>query len=754
MVRVAERQMSQINYENDELIFLEEDEVSAEEQESSDAWNVLIVDDDEEIHSVTRLALADLALNGRRLNFMHAYSGEQALSVLSEHGSDIAIVLLDVVMETDDAGLQVAKRMREELQLNEPRIILRTGQPGYAPEESVIKEYDINDYKTKTELTRSKLVTTIIASLRSYQQILTINQSRVGLEKIIASAANLLEEHSIKGFCEGVVTQISSLIGLDAGGVVCARAGSVLDKDDDSVYVLGAAGPFASYINERLDSIHDEKIVEQVAKCLKQRDHIYEKDFSVLYMNSSGYEAAVYVQVGFAINVLHRQLLEVFMSSISVGYENVNLFHQLRNAAFRDMLTKLPNRNEFINMLDQMQKSSFELDNQVAALVDVNHFSDINDGLGQDAGNLLLIAIAERLQSAMGQDVKMGRIGADVFGLIGSDSKVNPEQISKVFNSPFKAGDHTLPVNVTVGLCRLLDEENNGLNILKQSNIALNRAKKSLTANYEYYAPEMEEKTTWRLGMIRQLRSDFAERKLELWYQPQVDLVNESVVGMEALLRWPAKEGGYVSPAVFVPLAEYSGLIIDIGAWVLEEACNKLRLLQERGFPHLRVAVNISMPQFRDPEFISLVKQCLIQTKIDPKSLELEITESVVMDEPQIVVDSLKALKEFGVTIAIDDFGTGFSSMSYLQKLPLDRLKVDRSFVSEVNAGKSAFIAETIVTLGNKLGLQTIAEGVEKREQASYMLRLGCDEAQGFLYAKPMPFDELTVFLDNYQVRN
>ncbi|GAB3037406.1 bifunctional diguanylate cyclase/phosphodiesterase [Bowmanella dokdonensis] len=746
--------MSPTNYENDELIFLEEEELHQEDNQESEVWNVLVVDDDEEIHSVTRLALSDLMLNGRRLHFMHAYSGDEALKVLKEHGSSIAIVLLDVVMETDDAGLQVARRMREELQLHEPRIILRTGQPGYAPEENVIKEYDINDYKTKTELTRSKLVTTIIASLRSYQQILTINQSRIGLEKIIGSAANLLEEHSIKGFCEGVVTQISSLIGLDAGGVVCARAGSVLDKEDDGVYVLGAAGPFAAYINEKLESLHDEKIITQVSKCLKQKDHIYAKDFSVLYMNSSGYEAAVYVQVGFDINILHRQLLEVFMSSISVGYENVNLFHQLRNAAFRDMLTKLPNRNEFINMLDELQKTSTDLDDHVVALVDVNHFSDINDGLGQEAGNLLLIAIAERLQQVLGPDVRMGRIGADVFGLSGHDDKINPENIAKVFASAFKAGDHTLPVNVTLGLCRLLDENSNGLNILKQTNIALNRAKKSLTANYEYYAPEMEEKTTWRLGMIRQLRSDFAERKLQLWYQPQVDLVNESIVGMEALLRWPAKEGGYISPAVFVPLAEYSGLIIDIGAWVLEEACNKLRILHEKGYSDLRVAVNISMPQFRDPQFIELVKNAVISNKVDPKSLELEITESVVMDEPQIVVDSLKSLKAFGVTIAIDDFGTGFSSMSYLQKLPLDRLKVDRSFVNEVTAGKSAFIAETIVTLGNKLGLQTIAEGVEKREQASYMLRLGCDEAQGFLYAKPMPFEELTQFLDSYRPRD
>ena len=179
----------------------------------------------------------------------------------------------------------------------------------------------------------------------------------------------------------------------------------------------------------------------------------------------------------------------------------------------------------------------------------------------------------------------------------------------------------------------------------------------------------------------------------------------------------------------------------------MEEACRHLKEIEEKGHSDLRVAVNISMPQFRDPEFVNFVKSAVTKHGINPQSLELEITESVVMDEPQIVVEALKELKAFGVTIAIDDFGTGFSSMSYLQQLPLDRLKVDRSFVNEVMPGKTAFIAETIVTLGNKLGLQTIAEGVEKREQASYMLKLGCDEAQGYLYAKPMPYNELVEFL-------
>lgn len=743
--------MCPTDYDNDELIFMDEDDVEHEESEPlAGVWHVLVVDDDEEIHSVTRLALSDLALNGKGLQFHHAYSGEEALQFLAERGNEIAVLLLDVVMESDDAGLQVAKKMREEMKLEEPRIILRTGQPGYAPEESVIKEYDINDYKTKTELTRSKLVTTIIASLRSYQQILTINQSRKGLEKIIGSAANLLEEHSVKGFCEGVVEQISSLIGLQADGVLCARAGSVLDKDEDGVYVLGAAGELAGFINERLESIHNDKIVMQVTQCLQNKNHIFGEDFSVLYMDSSGYEAAVYIQAGDNISDVNRQLLEVFLSSVSVGYENVNLFHQLRNAAFRDYMTKLPNRNEFINMLDDLNRLDNQFNADLVALVDINHFSDINDGLGQEVGNNLLVAVSERLTDEFGESCMMARIGADVFGLIGKAADISPQKLDLLFSAPFKAGDHSLPVNITIGLTRLL-EPASGINLLKQTNIALNRAKKNITSNFEFYAPEMEEKTTWRLGMIRQLRADFAERKLEVWYQPQIDLATEAVVGMEALLRWPSREGGYISPAIFVPLAEYSGLIIDIGEWVLVESCKKIKALEALGYQDLRVAVNISMPQFRDSKFVPLIKSTLQDLDIQPEKLELEITESLVMDDPQIVVDSLTDLKSEGIQIAIDDFGTGFSSMSYLQQLPLDRLKVDRAFVKEVEPGKQAFIAETIVTLGQKLGLKTIAEGVEKPEQAKYMLDLGCDEAQGYMYAKPMPYDELIEFLANHQ---
>ena len=744
--------MSSASYDNDELVFLDEGAHPELEPQVHKEWNVLIVDDDEEIHTVTKLALADLIISERKLHFIHAYSGEQAKQILKENGRDIAIILLDVVMESDDAGFLVVQYMREELGLSEPRIILRTGQPGYAPEEFVIRNYDINDYKTKTELTRSKLLTTVYASLRSYQQILTINQSRLGLQKIVASAANLLEEHSVKGFCEGVVTQISSLLGLDAEGLVCARAGSVLDRDDNGVYILGAAGDYASYINEPVDVISDPLIVENISRCLRLKRHIIEDGNSILYLSSSGFEAAVFMSMSKELTAVDRQLLEVFLSSISVGYENVNLFHELRNAAFRDWLTRLPNRNEFINLLDR--PSILGAADLCVALIDINHFSDINDGLGQEAGNQLLKAIAERLEASFDERVIKSRIGGDVFGLIGSDTQVSPQIINAVFAESFVAGDNVLPVNISIGMYRSGPQKCAGIEILKRTNIALNRAKKSTSDNYEYYQLEFERNTTRQLAMIRKLRSDFQARLLELWFQPQVDLVSEEVIGVEGLLRWPDGQGGYVSPAEFVPLAEYSGLIVDIGYWVLEEACRRINSLTELGFEKVRMAINVSIPQFRDRHFVDQIKATLTKYGCAPHRLELEITESVVMDEPQIVIDALTELKAYGVATAIDDFGTGFSSMSYLQKLPLDRLKVDRSFVMDLKPKENAVIAETIVTLGNKLGLITIAEGVEKREQASFMIKLGCDEAQGYLFARPMPFDDLHQYLLSKQAEN
>ncbi|MDP5136784.1 EAL domain-containing protein [Rheinheimera baltica] len=729
---------------DDDFLFLAEDEPAAPVNEQTlGEWHLLIVDDDEEIHTVTKLALSDLTVLGRRLVFHHAYSGKEAVEFLL-HNPETALVLLDVVMETDDAGLRVVQRIRDELMMDELRIVLRTGQPGYAPEENVIKEYDINDYKTKTELTRSKLVTSIIASLRSYQQIRTINQSRRGLQKIINAGANLLEQHSLHEFSEGVVTQISSLIGLHAEGVLCAQI-----EDDGSasenIYVLGAAGNYAPYIKCQLDRLDNERIVEQISKCLTTRQHLFTDKDTVLYLGNETHSAAVYIETNRPIDALDRQLIEVFLSNISIGYENVTLFQQLKHAAYIDPLTKTPNRNEFIQILQDTKR--YEAENNVAVLIDINHFSDVNDGLGQDVGNELLIAVTFRLIEHFGVTAQLGRIGADVFGLVGPESELTPERLQAVFNQPFHASEHALQVDATFGLCRLIDTATQGLTILKHVYIALNKAKKQIGTNYQYYIADMEEEMAERLALLRMLRQDFSNDRLELWYQPQVSLKNHQVVGMEALLRWPQANGQFISPAVFIPLAEYSGLIVEIGSWVLEQACIQVKKLEQQGFSELRIAVNVSMPQFRNHGFVQSVIDCVNRYQVRPASLELEITESVVMDEPKIVIEALQKLKSFGIKVAIDDFGIGFSSLSYLQQLPLDRIKVDRAFIRDINQAVGEVIAETIISLGKRLHLSTIAEGVETKEQEQAVKAMGCDEVQGFMYAKPMPPDELLLFL-------
>lgn len=729
---------------HDDFLFIDdsdEDEILA--FGSSETWQVLIVDDDPEIHSVTQLALSDLVVLGRRLEYLHAYSGKDACELI-EKNDDIVLVLLDVVMETDDAGLNVVKYIREILQRKDIRIVLRTGQPGYAPEESVIKEYDINDYKTKTELTRRKLVTTVFAAIRSFQQIATVNENRQGLEKIVSGATELSSQHSLSTYSQSVLAQLRTLISDDISAVFCARGQGIIDNIDDlSFYVLAQIGFDDNLINKKIDTLQDHQASKQVKACYLQQKHQYLDDSLNLYVAKGDYRAVIHVRISSPLTEIQTQLLNVFLTGVAVGYENVHLFQKLTNAAYRDWLTNLPNRLEFVRLLDNFAQN--ECKNTVAALIDINHFSDINDALGQDIGNQLLTAVGQRIQN-IGCDCELARVGADVFGIIGPADCLTPEKLIALFHQPFAAGEQHLPINACFGLCTKEHAQSSGVQVLNQINIALNIAKKNRLEHFAYYHSDIEDQMQWRLNMIRQLRNDFANNCLELWYQPQLSLTTGKVIGAEALLRWRTADGKFVSPAVFIPLAEYSGLIIEIGDWVISQACKQLKILEEN-FSELSISVNVSIPQFRQDNFVDNLINTMTQHEIKPNKLELEITENILMDEPQIVIDALTKLKAQGISIALDDFGTGFSSLSYLQKLPLDRLKVDRAFVTDIHKEGQSVIAETIINLGQKMQLKVIAEGIEEIEQQERLIELGCDEVQGFYYAKPMPADEFINFL-------
>lgn len=737
---------------HDDFLFIDDsDEDEIIDCTDGETWQVLIVDDDPEIHSVTQLALSDLIVLGRRLEYLHAYSGQSACKLIEEN-NDIVLVLLDVVMETDDAGLNVVKYIREKLQREDIRIVLRTGQPGYAPEESVIKEYDINDYKTKTELTRRKLVTTVYAAIRSYQQIAKVTDSRHGLEKIISSSASLLELHSINEYTQGTLKQLTQLIGQEVDCLFCARGqGIIANANDLSFYILAQRGFSPLLVEQKLEALQNEQVSHQVKTCFSQKVHQYSGDSLYLYIAKGHHKAVIYLKLAEPLSELQKQLLNVLLTRVALGYENVHLFQKLNNIAYSDGLTQLPNRLEFVRLLDDFAKN--DCDNDVAALIDLNHFSDVNDALGQDVGNQLLIAVAQRINS-LSSHCLVARVGADVFGIVGSTRYVSPEKLMNLFVEPFTAGEQNLPINACFGFCTKEHASTSGVKVLNQINIALNISKKNRLEHFAYYNPELEDDTQWRLNMISQLRTDFADNRLELWYQPQLSLNSGKVIGAEALLRWRTAEGGFISPAVFIPLAEYSGLIVEIGDWVVNQACNQIKSLTEKGFSDITISVNVSIPQFRRGNFVKTVLNAIEAHKIKPSMLELEITENILMDDPQVIIDALVQLKSHGIGIALDDFGTGFSSLSYLQKLPLDRLKIDRAFVTNIAKEGESVIAETIIDLSKKMNLKVIAEGIEEIEQQDRLIALGCDDVQGFYYAKPMPREDFLHFLQNNRAKD
>ncbi len=733
--------------ENDGFLFAEDDGAHQEEETSpqtSGVWDLLIVDDDPEIHSVTKLALNGFVFQERSLVFHDAYSGEEAINYLKSH-PEISVILLDVVMESDDAGLKVVKRLREELENNQTRIILRTGQPGQAPEEHVIREYDINDYKTKTELTRSKLVTSLITALRSHKQLDTLAYYATSLEEIIEASKQILGITETASFGHEVINQFLKLIGADGDGVFCGAF-----KGDDTLTILGGSETFYPEIGKRLEHIDNGRVIHQVSQCVSQQAHQQTEYDITFFVKGQTRHAAIFLETERTFDDAQMRFIEIFLTNISVGFENVCLFNSLKEAAYKDALTGLPNRTDFVEQIQRF--AAMEGAKHRLFLIDIDQFSDVNNGLGQEVGNLLLEAVVTRLKDDVTNPVLMARIGADVFALLVEKGTVDIEDLNSILSHPFRVEDNSIQVNFSIGIC---DEEFfhlSGLQTLKAAYIALNLAKQADQQNYEYYQPEMEQQVAWRLGIIRQLRHDFAEERLQVWYQPQIDLRSGELIGCEALLRWPSSDGGFISPGVFVPLAEDCGLIVDIGRWVLDEACKKQRNLAAKGVD-IRIAVNVSVPQFRNPNFVDEVFATIEKYQIDPKRIELEVTESIVMDEQSVVINALNRLRDYGIEIAIDDFGTGFSSLSYLQKLPLNRIKIDRAFIKDIPKPGAEAIAELIIELGSRLKLHTIAEGIETQEQADYLVAAGCQEAQGFMYSKPLPPDELHEFVQSYQAK-
>ncbi len=711
------------------------------------SWRVLIVDDEREVHSATLFALKGLIVAGRPLAFLHAYSAAEARGIMGST-PDVAVVLLDVVMEKGDAGLQLVRTIRDEFGCVDTRIILRTGQPGYAPELDVIRDYDINDYKTKSELTRTRLVTSLTTAIRSYEQIRMVLESERGMDGIVRSAPSLHAQHDLKGFAKAALQQVVMLLGTPAHGVFCARREAGGETNDEPPYFVAAAwGCYAGETDRDIDAVRNPELIEMLARCRRPGGQLLESNALSLCLGEGDSRALLHVRVDRPLNDLQRRLVDVLAVSIAVGLENVVLFRQLRSYAYFEPLCHLPNRANFISQIDlRLQRGETDW---TASVVDIDHFSDINAALGHQTGDQLLKAVARRLRDGLQDEVVLARVSGGTFGLLGRDGALDPEQVIALFAQPFVVDGQSLMIQPCLGLEKLSEAEGTGADVFKNANIALSRARVDRRDRWQYFTRDMQVATQQRLGLLHDLRhAAEAKRGLSLHYQPQVDIAQGLVTGAEALMRWTNDRGESVPPYRFIPVAEYSHLIIELGEWVLCSACGQLREWDRAGLDGLRMSVNVSPAQFRDPGFVDMARRCILDSGIDPARIELEVTESMALTETESVVATLHKMRQFGVSIAVDDFGSGFSSLGHLLQLPLNRLKIDRVFVSDLAAGSSgSTIAEMIVKLGKMLGLSVIAEGVETSEQLDALREMGCQEIQGFYFSPPVPAGEFAALL-------
>ncbi|MCK6404887.1 MAG: EAL domain-containing protein [Rhodocyclaceae bacterium] len=712
---------------------------------------ILIVDDDEDVHQATTFALQGLEILGHPLIFLHAYSAREAESLLAQE-DNIAVILLDVVMESEDAGLRLVEHIRKHMQLTTPRIILRTGQPGYAPELSAIRDYDINDYKTKNELTRTRLYTSVTAAIRSYDQICKLDASRRGLELIVAASGRLVAENGLQAFAAGIITQIAALLGVGAEGLVCAQEQPTDSEGKEGrepiIVVVAAAGRFAGLVQRKLEEIDSERVRGALCRCLSQKTNLIENDAVALFFPArSGNHFAAFIDSPALLSEIDQHLLQVFCSNIAVCAENTRLLARLHDQAYLDRLVRLPTRTAFIEAIDEHIQTGTTAGYTVG-LIDIDQFAETNETFGHGYGDAVLRGVAQRLDGALGESCRIARISGDTFGVLGLSWAVRPEKLRPLLSEPLLIDDEVLhQLSISMGFAHLA-EVRSGNDAIKNASLAVKLARTEGPGRDAVYTEEIGLETRERTHLLHSLHAAFQHERLFVAYQPQVDAQTGKPLGFEALMRWRDDKGDFIPPDRFIPLAEQSGLINGMGRWIMRSALRTLHRLAEAGWQGLRMAINVSVVQFQAEDFIDSVAAAIRETGVPAARVELEITESVAMANAAEVEVKLQALKALGVTIAIDDFGTGFSSLSYLDRLPIDRLKIDRSFVANIGNGEEgARITEMIIALGHKLNMALIAEGVEDVRQLELLRALGCHEAQGYYFARPMGADDIGKWL-------
>ena len=445
------------------------------------------------------------------------------------------------------------------------------------------------------------------------------------------------------------------------------------------------------------------------------------------------------------------------MQSLEVQRKrNVQLTEQLAHLATHDSITGLPNRSLFIDRMKQALSVAQRRKLTVSLLIiDLDNFKNVNESFGHPVGDGLLKAVADRLRKVVRASDTLAHLGVDEFVVIISGAQrvenliIAVENLQDSLNAPLNVEGHEIYLSATMGIAHFPEDGDNLDELFKKAEIALHHAKNTSRGSFKFYDKEMNRLLSERFAIEGHLRHAIRRNELSLLYQPKFDLIRNRVSGAEVLLRWNNAELGEVPPERFIPVAEDTGMIVQLGNWVIKSACQQLKVWQDAGYQDLHLAINLSPRQLEKNDLFKVVEESLLETAIEPHCLELELTESMLMKDPEKSIGLIETIKATGVKVAMDDFGTGYSSLSYVGKLPIDRIKIDKSFVDDMfeNNSKPA-VVRMILVLAQSLGLAVTAEGVEALDQLEFLRTMGCHEIQGYLLSPPQSSAEFVNFLN------
>ncbi|WP_245492388.1 MULTISPECIES: EAL domain-containing protein [unclassified Mesorhizobium] len=643
--------------------------------------------------------------------------------------------------------------------------VLSSGQPMIDKEEFIVDALGAGKWVSSTKVPLRNAQNDVIGLVGIAHDVTARKQADV----LRDGQAHILEMIAMSALLEDVLDRLMRLVESQLTGIF----GSVLLLDKDGSHLRHGGAP--SLAKEYTDAIDGIAIGPKVGSCgtaVYRREPVivadimqdplweeyrqvvapfgYRSCWSTPILSHQGAVLGVFAMYSMTVREpteAETRLIDFTTRIAGIAIERKLAEDQIHFMANHDVLTGLPNRALLEDRLSQALLYAQRYDRWVTVVfIDLDNFKLVNDTLGHNAGDVLLKTVANRMVECVRPTDTVVRLGGDEFVIVLFDQPTNVDLISETLQKiraaiaePVHLGRHRLRATASIGIANYPKDGTNPDQLLANADAAMYRAKEFGRDNFQFYAPEFNTRAHEKFLLQEELRNALARSEFILLYQPQVDLRSGDVFAVEALLRWKHPTRGMVAPDTFIPTAEETGLIVPIGDWVLHEACRQNKAWQDAGLPPLTVCVNVSARQFREPNLIGRVVNALTDSGLEARHLELEVTESLIMQDVELAVATMDALQSLGVQISIDDFGTGYSSLSALKTFPVARLKIDKSFIKDLAADENdQAVASAVISLGQNLHLRVIAEGVETDDQVAFLRKNNCDEMQGYHFSKPV----------------